>query len=39
MALRVAFAFDAGAAGETNFFTLDDLTKGVIGSTDLHPRR
>ena len=33
MSLRVAFAFDAGAAGETNFFTLDDLTKGVIGST------
>ena len=33
MTLRVQFAFDAGAAGETNFFTLDDLTKGVIGST------
>ena len=33
MTLRVQFAFDAGAAGDTNFFTLDDLTKGVIGSS------
>jgi hypothetical protein len=31
--LQVQFAFDAGAGGETNFFTLGDPVRGVIGST------
>lgn len=32
MSVQVRFAFDADAAGETNFFTLGDPVKGVLGS-------
>jgi hypothetical protein len=31
--VQVIFAFDEGAGGETNFFTLDDSVKGILDNT------